>query len=44
VTGKAESNVFKRKTALASVTSLVVEVDTHRLIAVSYVDPAANVE
>ncbi|MCI1984613.1 MAG: histidine phosphatase family protein [Bifidobacteriaceae bacterium] len=44
VTGKAESNVLKRKTALASVTSLVLEVGTHKLVAVSYMDPAANVE
>jgi broad specificity phosphatase PhoE len=43
VTGKAESNVLKRKTALASVTSLVIEAGTHKLIAVSYADPAANV-
>lgn len=43
VTGKAESNVFKRKTALASVTSLVIEAGTHKLIAVSYADPAAGV-
>jgi broad specificity phosphatase PhoE len=44
MTGKAESNVLKRKTALASVTSLVLEVGTHRLVAVSYADPAAGVE
>jgi broad specificity phosphatase PhoE len=43
-TGKAESNVLKRGTALASVTSLVIEPGTHKLVAVSYADPAAGVE
>jgi len=44
VTGKPEHNVFKRKTALASITSLTVEVGTHRLVALAYADPAATVE
>lgn len=44
VTGKPESNVMKRGTALASVTSLVLEPGTHKLVAVSYADPAAGVE
>lgn len=42
-TGDPASNVWSRKTALASVTSLVLEVGTHKLIATSYVDPAAAV-
>lgn len=44
VTGKPQSSVLSRKTALASVTSLTISVGEHRLIAVSYADPAADVE
>ncbi|MCI1935649.1 MAG: histidine phosphatase family protein [Bifidobacteriaceae bacterium] len=44
VTGKPQSNLLKRKTALASITSLVIEPESHKLIAVSYANPAADVE
>lgn len=43
-TGRAQSNVLTRGTALASVTALSIEPGTHRLVCVAYADPAAGVE
>ena len=42
-TGHASSNVLFRHTGLASVTSLSIETGTHRLVSVSYADPARDV-
>jgi broad specificity phosphatase PhoE len=42
-TGKASSNVLTRHTALGSVTGLTLETGTHRLLSVTYADPAKDV-
>lgn len=41
--GKPEHWMFARKIALASVTSLSFDCNTHELLSMSYVDPAAEV-
>lgn len=43
-TGRSSTNVLLRHTGLASVTSLRIEVGTHRLVGVDYHDPAKDVE
>ncbi|MBQ5557541.1 MAG: histidine phosphatase family protein [Aeriscardovia sp.] len=42
-TGRAATNVLTRKTALASVTALSLEVRTHRLVRVRYKDPSERI-
>lgn len=42
-TGHASSNVLTRHTALGSVTGLTIETGTHRLLDVTYADPAKDV-
>ena len=43
-TGHAEHNMLLRHTALASVTSIVFDDDTHAMLSITYADPAADVE
>ena len=43
-TGHAEHNMLLRHTALASVTSISFDDDTHAVVAISYADPAAGIE
>lgn len=43
-TGKPEHWMFKRQTALASITSISFDVQTHEVLSINYVDPAASVE
>ena len=43
-TGHPEHWMFLRHTALASVTSITYDVETGRVMSITYVDPAADVE
>ena len=43
-TGHPEHWMFLRHTALASVTSITFDADTHELLAIAYADPAASVQ
>lgn len=43
-TGHPEHNMLLRHTALASVTSITYDCDTHKVMSITYVDPAADVE
>ncbi len=43
-TGHPEHNMLLRHTALASVTSLTFEAESHRLLGIRYADPAADIE
>ncbi|KAA8820814.1 histidine phosphatase family protein [Bifidobacterium vespertilionis] len=42
-TGHPEHNMLLRHAALASVTSVTFDCDTHQVMSITYVDPAANV-
>ena len=42
-TGRPEHNMLMRHTALASVTSITFDSDSHQVMSITYVDPAANV-
>lgn len=43
-TGHPEHNMLLRNTALASVTSITYDNDTHRVLSITYADPAKNVQ
>lgn len=43
-TGHPEHNMLLRHTALASITSITFDSDTHKVLSITYVDPAANVQ
>lgn len=43
-TGHPEHNMLLRHTALASITSITFDSDTHNVLSITYVDPAANVK
>ncbi|NMN00634.1 phosphoglycerate mutase [Bifidobacterium sp. DSM 109958] len=42
-TGRPEHNMLLRHAALASVTSITFDCDSHQVMSITYVDPAANV-
>ena len=42
--GRAEHNILRRHTALASVTSITFDSETHQVLDISYADPAADVK
>ena len=43
-TGHPEHNMLLRKTALASVTSITYDNETHEVLGITYADPVAQAE